>query len=750
MPLEPYYTYTLPHSPWKQAPLLPYALLLIAGITIGYAGRQLLPPAGWAAITTGFALLSTGLCLWGKGAVARRLATGIAYAALMAAGGTLTCLSYKQVEVKWPDTPRTWQAEVLSVREKNAYTLRADVRLIAPQTPYHGRKVRIKLAQINTASPLTPADRLTFYAPIRPGYRAGNPGDFDYRSYLLTHGICGTATPDSCWKMLPPNHHPDIAMQLLRYRQQLLNTYSRHFQAEALAILSALTLGDKSALTDNTRRLFSETGTSHVLALSGLHLGILFSLLQLFALRWIRKRPVYLAAQGFSILALWLFVGLAGSPLSLQRAAWMLTLFLLGNSMQRTRQATLNNLALAALILLICSPLSLFDVGFQLSFCAVLSIILGNQYFWQHLPVPNWSNQYERQLFPVVLGSHPPRTRQWWALQRVRLRLRLQKYAYLLLRQVIYPFICVSLSAQFGTALLIIFYFHTFSPYAVLANFVVIPAAYVLLGGALLFFTIPCVEFQTWLVKVLTLTVDGMTTALDHIAHWPGATLTLYPHALTLCLLSVLPVLLFKLLHSQNRQQRRQAITLATLLLVACIGIETYRLRPQRLAPQIMVYNLPRTTAIHFIQSAQCSYLFSPIAPDTLHARMVYIEKNFFTPRGMATPQPVVKTDMHNHYLLRKGNYFVFGTTRLLLLHHNLPAASTQRPQAIDLLVVGYGSYETLATVQRHFSPRHVVLDPTLPTRRRNLWLTACAAANIPCHDVRNDGAFVYLLKPKP
>lgn len=767
MPLEPYRAYDPPHAPWKQAPLLRYALLLIVGIVLGNAGRQLLPLIVWGCITLGLALLSVAAACSGnrvkqvcgmssKSASANNLSRKCAvphgltllavYATLVAVGATLTCLAYQRVEVCWPDTPQSWQAEVLNVREREAHTLRTDLRINAPHTPFHQKVVRAKLTLTDTALQIVPADRITFYAPIRPGYRAGNPGDFDYNHYLLTHGISGTTAPDSCWQLLAPNTHQQLSLLLLRYRQQLLDTYAQHFGNETLGILSALTLGDKSTLTANTRRLFSDTGTSHVLALSGLHLGILFSLLQLFILRWIRKRRLYLAAQAISLGALWLFVALAGSPLSLQRAAWMFSLFLLGNSLQRTHQATLNNLALAALILLVCSPLSLFDVGFQLSFTAVLSILIGNEYVWQRLPVPNWSNAYERMLFPAMLGDRPPHTPQWRRLQLVRLRLGVQKYAYLLLRRMLYPFICVSLSAQLGTAPLILYYFHTFSPYALVANLLVIPAAYALLGGALLFFAIPVTVFRTAIVEMLTRTVEMLTTALNWLSSWPGATIRLYPHVLTICLLTLLPLAAYQLVYRRCIQHRRRAWMLVTAMLLACIGIETYRLRPQRLAPQIIIYNLPRTTAIHFVQSAQCSYLFSPTPPDTLRQRMAYVEKNFFTPRSIAPPQPIGQTDLRNRHLLHKGNLFVFGTTRLLLLRHRLPKVPAQHPLPIEVLVVGYGSFDTPARVQQHVRPQQVVLDPTLPARRRNLWLTTCAAANIPCHDVRDEGAFIYPL----
>ena len=182
------------------------------------------------------------------------------------------------------------------------------------------------------------------------------------------------------------------------------------------------------------------------------------------------------------------------------------------HSFQRGSGSTLSNLAFAALVLLIASPLSLFDVGFQLSFTAVLGIVLFNTYVWQRYPLPVWSD------FDPVYGNIRHARRHGLSPHRVW-RFYLIQHSYGFFRQVVYPFFTVSFSAQLGTLPFILYYFHQFSPYALFANVIVIPSAYLLLGGSLLFFLLPFDILRQGLSVLLHGVLQGMTAVLDSISH---------------------------------------------------------------------------------------------------------------------------------------------------------------------------------------------------------------------------------------
>ena len=245
------------------------------------------------------------------------------------------------------------------------------------------------------------------------------------------------------------NRSGAVGEWFLDRREALLERYRMATDDDdAYAVLAAMTLGDKSALTRGLRETYSVTGASHVLALSGLHLSIIYMLLS-----WmLMGRRGYVVSQVVIILGLWGYALLTGLSTSVVRASTMLSLYAVFTLGDRGR-SPLNVLSFTAIVLLLIDARMLFDVGFQMSFMAVLSILLFMPLFDGLMPMP-------------FLIRH--RALRW-----------------------VYSLTAVSLAAQLGVAPLIAFYFHRFSTYFLIANFVVIPLATLILYGALVTFAVP-------------------------------------------------------------------------------------------------------------------------------------------------------------------------------------------------------------------------------------------------------------------
>ena len=261
-----------------------------------------------------------------------------------------------------------------------------------------------------------------------------------------------------------------VRLKALQWRGQLLASLRQQGGDEAaLAVLAAMTLGDKSGLSAEIRETYSISGASHVLALSGLHLSIIYLLLTLLTLG--RRR--FWLGQVLLVVAIWAFALLTGLSNSLVRAATMLTiysLFALGGR----RHAPLGVLSFTAMLMLLIDANALFDVGFQLSFMAMLGILLFVPLF----------NRFVSQ--------------QWL------LRHRLAKW--------LYGLACVSVAAQLGTAPLVAYYFGRFSTWFLLTNFLVIPAATIILAGAIVVLVMPAASTALlWVVGMLNSTLQGIT-----------------------------------------------------------------------------------------------------------------------------------------------------------------------------------------------------------------------------------------------
>ena len=279
----------------------------------------------------------------------------------------------------------------------------------------------------------------------------------------------------------------------MQQREKLLARFSENgIDGDAYAVVAAMSLGDKSALTRDLKDTYSVSGASHVLALSGLHLGIIYMLFSLFLPR--RRWPAL--SQLVIILFIWAFVFLVGMSVSVVRSAMMLTVYGLLSIGNRDKMS-INALAFTAIVMLMWNPSWLFDVGFQMSFMAVLAILLF---------VP---------LFDDVFSAEYLMEHRW--IKRI------------------WGLVTVSCSAQLGVAPLITFYFGRFSTYFLLTNFIVIPAAMIILWLSIVVLVFPSLAY------ILLYIVELLNVALSRIAAIPGASIDgLHPSVLKVVLVYIL------------------------------------------------------------------------------------------------------------------------------------------------------------------------------------------------------------------
>ena len=273
-----------------------------------------------------------------------------------------------------------------------------------------------------------------------------------------------------------------LRLKSQKLREKLLSQYgSAGLDQQNYAIVAAMTLGDKTMLSKSMKTDFSVAGASHLLALSGLHLGIIYFIFTFFCLGFRR----HLLIQIFILLAVWTYVVIVGMTPSVFRSAIMLTIYAFVALLNRKRMS-LNVLALAAIVILIANPLVLWDVGFQLSFMAVLGILVCYS--------PIFHLVSEKYLFDSYLLK-------WlWSM------------------------IAVSISAQLGTAALVMYYFGNFSCYFFLTNLFAIPLATLILYSAfvlIIFAPLPAV--QSVIGNFLSVLVNLLNNGITAIASLPGS-----------------------------------------------------------------------------------------------------------------------------------------------------------------------------------------------------------------------------------
>ena len=437
-----------------------------------------------------------------------RLLVGLAVVLMVMIGMISDMMHYENNRVEWPEGKREWHGIVNEVPQPTAKTWRVSVVVY-----YEGRarKVMLSVMQEVLPTPPQPGEAFGFYGTIvepynyysKKGYKNNS---FDYAKWLKRQGYSGQAFVPKDVRSVAASEAQLMRGQLplwqklrisaQQYRSKLVHQYERlDLATDDAAVLAAITLGDRSAVTKKIREKYSLSGASHVLALSGLHLSILVTFLLLLlrpmqARRWSRWLMVLLC-----IGLTWVFVVLTGCSVSIVRSALMLS-FLLLLDLRGEGISSINNVVLAAFVVLLVSPQSLMDIGFQLSFLAVFFII----YF-----------------FPYVKEA---------------LLLRAPRWCWPLL-----GFLYVTFIAQIATAPVVACVFGRLPLLFLLTNLLIIPCAYVLLIGAVCYFALswwPAVAGAIgW---VLARTVELMNNGLAHIASMPAASIEVHPSPLvTLC-----------------------------------------------------------------------------------------------------------------------------------------------------------------------------------------------------------------------
>ena len=248
--------------------------------------------------------------------------------------------------------------------------------------PQHGC---VRVTVQGTSPVISRGDTLAFSTRLKSLRNFNNPGGFDYRRYLYLQGVRATAyvSADRLRRQAPADPDGRDDRGLARFRRRIAVLADGAADPDGAAVLTALTIGDRRRVTDDLRNVFNRTGVGHLLAISGLHVGIVAALvfgLWVRALIWCpfmleRAWTTKTAALGTAA-AVWGYSLLAGLSPSTQRAAIMVSAYLAALLIERDADLP-STLALAALTILVVHPPALFGISFQLSFAAVAWILIG-------------------------------------------------------------------------------------------------------------------------------------------------------------------------------------------------------------------------------------------------------------------------------------------------------------------------------------------------------------------------------------
>ncbi|MFT4739780.1 MAG: competence protein ComEC [Marivirga sp.] len=514
-------------------------------------------------------------------------------------------------------------------------------------------------------------DELLFSSGLQKVGPPRNPNEFDYQAYL-TLSQCyfqQYITADKIQFLHADQGNVIMAFsyKASQYLSKQLHKYIPNEQAFAIA--NALTLGIKDDLDNELKTAYAAAGAMHVLAVSGLHVGIIFMIVAFAFKRWRNQKWGRWLYAGTSLLVLWSFAFITGLSPSVMRAATMFSFVVIAQASRRHTNIY-NTLAASAFLLLLIDPYLLFSVGFQLSYLAVVGIV----YFQPKIQL----------LLPI-------------------------KYKWL---DRLWALTSVSIAAQLVTAPLGMFYFHQFPTYFFLSNIIVIPAAFIILNGSLIIMVCslwPVVA--TAVGGLLNWFIQWVNQAIFWLQKLPHSTLEgIYFTSSEIVLLYVM-LLLFAFFIFQKSYYYWVALFCCICIFSSSI---IYRQYKGEFTERLMVHSTPKESTISYLK-AEDAFIYTSTAPSKENTVLKYHVLPYLQASGASLVSidssfayfPLRQADWHGFKLLEYQGSSLVQVSEAATLKLNKRAKILK----IDYLILRNNVWRESSVIFELFSPQLVIID---------------------------------------
>jgi len=529
---------------------------------------------------------------------------------------------------------------ILDIPEVKARSIAINVKISHSTQP----KVILYLEADEAAKSIKPGDEIIFYAKLQPFRNMGNPDDFDYVRYMKIKGFAATAYIESSAWLKTGRQSNDLATWSQRSREKALDIYRSLIKDnDACAFIAALTLGYKEDLSRDIKEAFRASGTSHVLAVSGLHVGIIYLIINLMFSFLGNSSWRNVIKQGLIILTLWMYVSLVGGSASVVRASIMLSIFCMGKMLHQ-KGFTYNTLAAAAFFILLFRPFSLFDVGFQMSFTAVASILY-----------------FQPGLQKLYRPNH-----------------KIGKYVWDLLT--------VSTAAQLGVFPLVLHYFGTFPTWFFITNLLVVP-----LVGLIIYSAVALMA-----VGLLNETIDGLIDRAAAILQWISEALASSTLAVVqiseslpfaqltnnyITPIQLLLLLMFIFIFARYIYSHRERTFITALSLLLIFQLVTLGIKLQQPAPQLTIFNQSNRSEIALFAEGNRHFLVIPDNGIIAHPqkRILRLSDNDITRFTAETPFSIDVLVLSKHPDYNVEQLISLFSPSIIVLDSSIPRRTAQR-----------------------------------------------------------------------
>lgn len=564
-------------------------------------------------------------------------------------------------------------------------------------------KVRLTFANDSICPGLRYGDIILVSSEFQMIREPGNPYMFNAKEYWRRSGIAFRAylRPGS-WCLTSKKDYTILRHYANLAKAKFLETLRRyHVEGKEFALVTALLIGEKEYLEPETIRQFSFAGAVHVLSVSGLHVGIMYVLVDrmlFFLKRGKKSRKLHYI---LIIASIWAYALITGLPSSVVRASLMFSLVAAGNLVKRNTE-NFNIVALAAFLQLLIKPFDIAQPGFQLSYLAVLGIFA----FYN--------------TFNGLIDSNNRAINWAWSV------------------------VAVSIAAQLATSPVAIYNFHLFPVYFILTNLIVVP-----LAGFITYFAVALLLagstgfYAEWLAWPLKFSAGFMMDAVRQIQSWPGAVINgivIDKSQVILFYIAMIALFCFWVL------SKRKWLFIMTAAITASIVVSVINTIDRLNESRIVVYQVKGHRAIDFVHDRTAYFLCdAQLIQDST--------KIAFQVQPNRTIQKInevhVLSDSISSYEIfgafwEKYPFFWFNGKRIALIDKSWRHVHNTRLLSCDLAVISDCRGIDLAGIMKMLHFDYVVIDSTVPDYQAVEIKQMLNTAGIACHWVKEQGAFVW------
>lgn len=695
---------------WREIPMVRLCAALILGIIAG----AWLPGAGsWAVAAAGVAGLAGMLFIGARRqAYEQRWIFGaLLYLSLSALGYMLIEINdERNVDNHFSNrllkenivAAEVEQVQLRNERFRMTVKVGAIGRSAGELQPVRGR-LMLYLPVTAESEKIGPGSHLVFSASITPMQAPLNPKAFDYARYQHYKNIHYQAfVGEDAWRLSDRPASFSLSKYTDRARRYCLAVLKKHLPTpNEFGAASPLILGYRDETPDALRDAYSATGATHVLAVSGLHVGIVQMVISFLLQFWGRKSGRHrIPKMLITILSVWAFALITGGAGSALRAATMFSFLTVGQAMRQSSN-TYNTMAASLFLLLCINPLLLFDLGVQLSYLAVLGIVFFHPRIYRLWYIENKAGDYLWQLTAL------------------------------------------SLAATLTTLPLSLLYFHQFPVYFWLSGLVAVPLSGFILGGGLLLFAVQGIPVLGFAVgKALYSLVWLMNAAIFLIQQLPGSRISgiWISVAVAVLLYGVIIAVAGGLVTKKFRW-----ILAALTLGVLAAGINTFEVWQAHQRREIVLYHTRKQTIIDCFDGTQVfSLSANPVTAEeerfALQNYRWYARSRMAGAWLLSDAPPSAERWWYRKGLLRLGD------VRLAVVSEPQTPLSEKIPTDY-LLLRGrpYASLEELAEAW-DIRSRTILLDGSLSPRQAARLMEEGRELGYQCYDVSNRGAWILNL----